>query len=277
MGTVRGLIERIGAASPSGPIVVQTALDFDRSIFERGPVVEIDTGVFLAPYPTDEEMFKWVAGGAFATVVSLLDPANPDDVQWIEREQAVADDYGIALELLPVPWMKFSPEAAMQAAERVRQLPRPVLVHAFTADGTAAQAFSLAYRTGLPSVSIRGFEEALAGGQAIVLAPHVVVGPRPRGPEFGSFLRRRGVRGVVFVGDASHPDAQHDRVVAEKEAGLDYVSQPADAVSIAAAVATGGPWYVYGPGLGAIQSELETKIERISAVAKTVPPAAAGQ
>jgi len=96
----------------------------------------------------------------------------------------------------------------------------------------------------------------MEGGQPQVVAPNVVVGPRPAGPEFGSFLRARGIRGVVYVGDGDREEARLDRTVAEREAGLRFHAVPPEVGRVVALVAVDGPWYIYGSGLGRIQSGL---------------------
>jgi hypothetical protein len=278
VGVVRALVERVSSAAVADMRThVPYDFTFDRDSFERGPIIEVDDAVFLTPYPTDEEMFAFVLGGQFASVVSLLDPENPDDVQWIEKERTALADHHVPFSLQPVPWMRYSPQAARAAAEHVRGLPRPVLVHAFRSGGTAAEAFLTAYKTGLAPVSPASFEEQMAGGLARVLAPNVVVGPRPAGPEFGSFLRARGVRSIVYVGDATREEAKKDRIVAEREAGLAFHIVPADAARLAALVAIDGPWYIYGPELGQVQSQLDAHFGASRVVAQPVAAAAAGQ
>jgi len=216
----------------------------------------VDDDVFLSPYPTDEEMLDHLVDGTFAAVVSLLDPGNPDDRPWIDKERQILSDYGVPFSLQPISWMNYSPVAARAAADHVRTLPRPVLVHAFLSDGQAAEAFVLAYRSGLLPVSPMSFQEPMTGGQAQVIAPNVVMGPRPSGPEFGNYLRSRGIRAVVYVGDGARADAVHDRTVVAQEAAMPFHALPPEVGRIAALVAAEGPWYIYGPGLGQIQSAL---------------------
>ncbi len=278
VGTVRALIERMGE-TVLADVRAQppTETDFDRDQFERGPITEIDEAVFVAPYPTDEEMFKFVLGGSFASVVSLLDPDNPDDIQWIEKERQTLADYGVPFSLQPVSWMNYSPAAALAAADHVRSLPRPVLVHAFRSEGATAESFMMAYRSGLPPVSISSFDTEMVRGRPRVVAPNVVVGPRPGGPEFGSFLRARGIRSIVYVGDSAHDDARHDRTVAEQEAGLAFYTIPSDAGRISALVSVDGPWYVYGPGLEQLQSELVARFAGSLGLPQSTVTAVAGR
>ncbi|MBW3654572.1 MAG: hypothetical protein KY444_00575 [Gemmatimonadetes bacterium] len=121
------------------------------------------------------------------------------------------------------------------------------------------EAFVQAYRTGLPPLPPSLFAEPMEGGPARVLAPNVAVGPRPAGREFGAVLQQRGVRGIVYVGPADAA-SRADRGIAES-IDLAWKTVGATAAEVRAATAQGGPWYVYGPGLGAILAELDRQMD----------------
>ena len=114
-----------------------------------------------------------------------------------------------------------------------------------------------AARTGVPAIPLHLFGEPMNGGTVQVVGSRVIVGPRPDGSEFGSYLERRGLRGVLFVGPADHPAVDHDRVVVEAETSMQFRQQESDSEGVLAALAEGGPWYVYGPGLGRVQMPIE--------------------
>jgi hypothetical protein len=82
----------------------------------------------------------------------------------------------------------------------------------------------------------------MRGGQARVVAPNVVVGPAPQGTEWAR-IHGRGVRTVVYAGGARIGDAQRAAAVA---AGLE-VKAEASADQVVELLATGGPYYVFGP------------------------------
>ena len=95
------------------------------------------------------------------------------------------------------------------------------------------------------------FSESMAGGRADVIAPNVAVGPRPRPGEFAYYLPRRGVRAFVYLGDAEDEAAVADRMLCEAE-GCNWrtISEPSALLEL---LASGGPWYLYGPKLSAFQ------------------------
>lgn len=115
--------------------------------YERGAMYELEDEVFLVPYPTDEEFVAVV--GAARTVVSLLDPGDPNDRPWLERERSLLARYGTSLVELPMSTGQEDPARALEVVRSVRRLPRPVVVHSFLSPSTgrapASQAFMQAY------------------------------------------------------------------------------------------------------------------------------------
>ncbi len=55
--------------------------------FERGMVTPLGKDVYFTPYPTDEEFFAYILNGTVKSVASLLNPGNPEDLPWIEKER----------------------------------------------------------------------------------------------------------------------------------------------------------------------------------------------
>ncbi len=213
--------------------------------FERGPVSHLGDSVYLTPYPTDEEFLAFYLSPGVGSVVSLMDPGKDGDRRWIEKERTALGMYGVEYHLLPVPSFPFDPQVAAGVAARVRTLPRPVVVHAFRVDTPRAQGFAAAYRSGVPALAPTLWTEPLEAGPARVVAPGVAVGPAPTGREFGAVLKRRGLRGVVFVSTGD----EQPNLEALDLAELPWVRVRPDAMALRRAVQSGGPWYVYGPGL----------------------------
>ena len=259
VAVVKRIVEQtIGVEDASGaqreyPISIR-----DKEEFERGPIYEVADRVFLAPYPTDEEFFNHIVNGPIEHVVSLLDPKNPDDVPWIEKEQDVLASHRLPFDLLPVSTLDYDPEEALAAAEATKSLPRPVVIHGFLSPSLRTEAFLQSYRSGLPALPPSRFNETMARGKATVVAPNIAIGPRPLGPEFGNFLARRGVHGIVYMGGADTPDSAEDRASVQ-EAGLSWETIQTDTGDLFDKVKTGGPWYIYGPLLGAVEAELNRR------------------
>lgn len=111
--------------------------------YERGTVYELERDVFLAPFPTDEEFVMIV--GAAATVVSLLDPTDPNDQPWVERERSLLARYGTRLVEMPMSPTE-GPARAKEIARAVRGLPRPIVVHSFLSPSTGRAPVSQTFR-----------------------------------------------------------------------------------------------------------------------------------
>ncbi len=123
VGTVRALIERIATNTVVADFRPEMAVraGFDKAAFERGEIVELEPGVFLSPYPTDEEMFKYFAGGYFAHVVSLLDPNNGPDLPGSRRsERCSRATVAFTLLLLPIDFRRLRPARGLQVARAIR-------------------------------------------------------------------------------------------------------------------------------------------------------------
>lgn len=88
-------------------------------------------GVYLTPYPSDEEYFGYIVAGGIKTVVSLLDPASSDDAPWITKETKLAAAQGIRLVSRPVSSSKGEADWATALAKEFSALPRPIVIHAF--------------------------------------------------------------------------------------------------------------------------------------------------
>ncbi|MGH9390290.1 MAG: hypothetical protein ACRD1Z_11800, partial [Vicinamibacteria bacterium] len=146
---VRRIVEQAGSPAHIEALSAARSLEERRS-FERGDIARLDDRVYLTPYPTDEEFVAFFLTGAVNQVVSLLDPDNPDDRPWIEKERAILFRYRVPLLNMPISNTDYDPGRVLEFAQTVRRLPRPVVVHAFLSASSgmspAAEAFLQAYR-----------------------------------------------------------------------------------------------------------------------------------
>ncbi|HEY0154241.1 MAG TPA: hypothetical protein VGB92_19675 [Longimicrobium sp.] len=231
----------------------------DVPAFERGGIYHFGDSVHVAPYPTDEEWVGYVLSGSVRQVLSLLDPANPEDTVWIRKEQGLARRYSMRVESAPIRAVPYDPAQALAAVRRARAMERPLMVHAFRSVSPATEAFVQAWRTGLPPLPPSLFAEPMRGGAARVLGANVAAGPRPAPNEFGAYLHRRGVRGIVYLGPAGSSEARADAEVA-RSAGLAWHAlNPGPRLD--ALIAAGGPWYLYGPSLAAGLPALDGRLD----------------
>jgi len=94
--------------------------------FERGSLAHLDHGKWLIPYPNQHEMFGFVLGGQAGSVVSLLDPLDPQQAAWNSSMEKLLKKYSIPFTMRPL-----SPNDAAKAleiAKEVQAMPEPVTV-----------------------------------------------------------------------------------------------------------------------------------------------------
>lgn len=226
--------------------------------FERGKIFVLDDEVYLTPYPTDDEFIRYILSGSINHVVSLLNPENPEDVPWIEKEQKLLAQYYIGFDLFPISSFHYNPQKVLEIAQKVRFKPRPLVIHAFLSPSVATEAFLQAFRSNLPPLPPSFFREPLRRGEVKVISPNIAIGPRPGGSEFGNYLYRKGIRKFAYLGNPNSVEAKEDSIIT-KEAGLDWQTFEPSSLGLFDNLSIGGPWYVYGPFLSAVRKDIENR------------------
>ncbi|MDX1390076.1 MAG: hypothetical protein R3344_12855, partial [Acidobacteriota bacterium] len=202
------LLQRVVEDAEGTVEIEAVSRDKDRTLengqrFERGEIVALSEDLFVTPLPTDEELQTFVVRGPYRRVVSLLDPDNPEQLPWIEREKTLLEGNRIEYVPVPLPVRGFNPQRALEIAEVIDERSQPTIVHEYLSPTSgrspAAEADIQAHRSGLPPLPPSLFVEPMSDGTAAVVAPNVAIGPRPAPNEFGAYLFPRGVRGVVFL------------------------------------------------------------------------------
>ena len=261
---VRRIIEQYSPAVDLPPIEPLRELK-NATPFERGPVTELTQGVYLTPFPGEEEIASYFAAGTVASVVTLLDPEIGDDREWLEMERRILSLYNIPLVVRPIPIERYDPFRALEIAKEAWTRQRPLVVHAFlpieSGRSPAAEAFQQAFLTGRPPLPPSLFAEPMSEGDVTIIAPDIAVGPRPTPSEFGAYLYARGIREFVRVGDPDEPSASEDAAVARAHGFPWRAWDPAsgDLLAFDASASTSrpaGPWYLYGPALETIRASL---------------------
>lgn len=220
----------------------------EQEYFERGRIVQLDTQVFLTPFPTDEELFAFILAGDIKTVVCTLDSLNPEDKFWIDKEKAALSKYNISFYNLPISVQTYDPDRVLAVVRQVRQLARPMVVHGFLARGTRWESFIQGYQTNLPSLPPALFAEKIEKGEMELLAPNVAVGRPPKGSEIGGYLFKNGVRNFLYLGRGNGRQAQVDQKIA-RASGLNWTALNIAKEDLLQLLQSGGPYYVYGPDL----------------------------
>lgn len=232
----------------------------DQAAFERGKIHHLTGPVHVTPFPTDEEWMGYILAGDVRQVLSLLDTTSAADARWADKERQMTHRYRMPVEFAPIATSPYDPQSAVHAATRARALPRPLVVHEFRTASAATEAFIQAYRTGLPPLPPSLFREPMKGGAVRVLGANVAAGPRPSGPEFGGYLHRRGVRGIIFLGSSDTPGARREREIAES-VHLQWHTISGPGPELDSVITRGGPWYLYGPALERTAPVLDARLD----------------
>lgn len=254
---VKRIIREVTSTGPaSAP--TEESLFANQPALERGKIFLVDKGIYLIPFPTDSEIFDHILSTSVRHVVCLLDPVDASNLSWIEKERQMLASSHIPFLHLPIALDPFDPQTALHAAEEVRKLDRPVVVHAFLSDfsrSPAAEAFFLAYQQRRPLLPSALFVEQMEAGPVRCTTPHLALGPRPAPSEFGGYLYHKGIRNVLYVGDPETPECREDTGHAA-QAGLKWHALPASDASLVDIISSDGPWYLYGPQLPWIEKDL---------------------
>lgn len=227
----------------------------NKDFFERGEIYSLEEDVFLTPYPTDEELGSYFLGGQIGTVIALL--VEREDSDLVSKERDLFERFGIDYRVVPVGSDNYDPEVIRSAVDLAKESKKPVVIHAYFPpshkNGGIPQAFLQSYMTGKLPVPPQFFDDDLKSGPMAVVAPNVVKGGRPQGREWRA-LRKGGVRTVIFAGGGA---PEEDRSAA-RGAGLDF-KVDASVDRIVELLASGGPYYVYGPSADTVGEQVEDK------------------
>ncbi|MFC2084829.1 hypothetical protein ACFLS9_07210 [Bacteroidota bacterium] len=208
--------------------------------FERGEIYNLEEGVYLTPYPTDEEFFAFVLGGSFYKVISLLNPDNSGDIPWIEKEQELFDAYQVGFQLMPFEIDPYDPEKILDYVSEIKKMPKPVLIHTFLSLSLQTNIFRKTYETEIPVLPESFFSTSMSEGNVEMVAQNIVIGPIPLSVEFEQYLYPKGIRKIGYLGVKTSV-SRSSEIIAEKAGiGWEYVD-----IGSIDKLKKGGPWYVY--------------------------------
>ena len=128
----RKIVKDMGAKSVALQKEILRHID-DLPRFERGKYFKINSQVYLTPLPTDEEFFGYIVNGQFASVISLLDPKNPDDTTWIAKEKNILLRYGVHYVNLPVSDAK-NRNAIKILLDSLPKIKKPYIIHKYNSE-----------------------------------------------------------------------------------------------------------------------------------------------
>lgn len=213
--------------------------------FERGEIFKLDNGLYLIPYPTDEEFFGYLLSGSIKQIVSLLDPRNPDDTLVMHKEMKILSQYNIAYKNLPLPVEPYNPDSALKIVEIIKTLPKPMVVHAYFSDKYSAEAFKLTYLTRKQALPPSIFQPRMANGAVVVLNSNCLAGNTPVKSEFKRYLYPKGIRNIAYTGEHALKNQKSLKDEAQKNRMVWEDIDVNDTTKIKHLVSD-GTWYFFG-------------------------------
>lgn len=171
---------------------------------ERGLLFSYKGGRILAgPYPTDDEWIGVVFHHGVKEIVSVLDPAVPDNQPWIDKLGKVAKDNEVKLTLHPLQATTPNENAVQELAAYLQASDHNVYVTGML-DGNWLWALDTAMGGGGSSVREALARDNFERGPILKAAQGRYFGPLPTVEELSS-LREAGVRDVISLLDTSDP------------------------------------------------------------------------
>lgn len=274
VNVARRIIEQASAAGVviegAGAATRRTLEGKLREGFERGPIFRLEEGLYLTPYPTDGEFLSYILSGEVKNVVALLDSRNAEEKVRIDYERKLLASHSLPFHLVEVSDLRYGGRRILDALEMARKLERPTVIHSFFTPGprtaSVAEAVLIAQRTGLPPLAPSMWRGAMINGKPKLVAPHIATGPAPTAAEFSEVLYARGIRTALYVDDSGA--GEHPEAAMAEQAGI--ALRTVAAAAVLELVASGGPYYLYGPGAGSVQAAIGERYAELMAPAKPV-------
>jgi hypothetical protein len=125
----KAAVKKYGVKTTSGSTIINRRLE-DEPTWERGNYFKLEEGVYLTPYPTDDEFMKYVLNDYFKTVISLLDSSKVINQKWITKESELFTDYPMKYVNYPLV-TSFGQEDLIQLKTLISTKEKPILLHGF--------------------------------------------------------------------------------------------------------------------------------------------------
>jgi protein tyrosine phosphatase (PTP) superfamily phosphohydrolase (DUF442 family) len=102
----------------------------EKPTWTRGDYFKLEEGVYLTPYPTDDEYTMFVLNDYFKTVISLLDNNVAENQSWITKEKKLLSDYSMNYVHYPLA-PTFNQKDLDALKKLINSKEKPILLHGF--------------------------------------------------------------------------------------------------------------------------------------------------
>ncbi|MBW3551868.1 MAG: hypothetical protein KY466_00085 [Gemmatimonadetes bacterium] len=129
---VKAMVERMGEARVAtagdlkAPRTFADRVAEGRFLMERGNFQVLAEDLWVVPYPNEREGFSKLFGGQVETVLMMMDPADPEQREWIAEGKRLFQQYGVPFRFQP--YDPADPQGVARFARQVREAPRPTVV-----------------------------------------------------------------------------------------------------------------------------------------------------
>ncbi len=152
VNVVKNLIAKVTGNSSGIENKKSTSRTFEKQkVFERGEIYKLDEGVYMTPFPTNEELLAFFLAGQLQTVVNLMDSTEAESKPWIITEHRELDNAGITFKLLPAKRFEMS-----RVIDSIISFKKPLVIHSWKTNTSSAQNFRKAFsnRTGKAAINL---------------------------------------------------------------------------------------------------------------------------
>lgn len=235
--------------------------------FERDVAIDVGKKVVFTPNPTPEEFMYLInnrrskkLNAFFDTTLKTAYSIQSRNYTLFPEEKNLAA-LGVNLKLIYWNDFPYDPNKILAFARELKQSPDSAVVYTFyTSQMTkplVLDGIFVSYVTDLPALPRVLIAQAHMGnGIPTLIAPNVLMGPKPTSGEIKRFLVDIGVRKIAYIGDCDDDKKQIDNYSALKKSFEVTCYEENDEILIPA-LSKDGPWYVYGPELPQVEDKLK--------------------
>ncbi|WP_153799177.1 hypothetical protein [Foetidibacter luteolus] len=155
VNVVKNLIVRLSGTEAVHEINKHSSRTFEQmGAFERGDIYRLDSGVYMTPFPTDEEFLSFFLAGKVKSVINMMDTPDEESRQRMQDEQKTLEQAGLQFRHMPV--VKTTGSSLANITDTIARLPKPLVIHHWGTDASIAKIFRQHYRriTSQPAINL---------------------------------------------------------------------------------------------------------------------------
>ncbi len=157
VNVVKNVIAKVTGSNTSiQQDIPATARSFEEGkTFERGVIYKLGEQVYMTPFPTNEELLGYFLAGQVKTVVNLMNPADAENIKWIQNERQGLDKSAVIFKNISLP-DDAKPKRLSEILDSITSFQKPIAIHHWGTHYPSTRNFRKAYflRTGQKPVNL---------------------------------------------------------------------------------------------------------------------------